>query len=55
LGTSLEPDYIDNPYSEFYQTHTQADLALAKEKLGYVQEWKFEAAVKNYVMEEMVC
>ncbi len=55
LGTELEPDYIDNPYTQFYQTHTQADLALAKEKLGYVPQWKFEAAVKNYVMEECGC
>lgn len=55
LGTSLEPEYIDNPYAQFYQTHTQADLALAREKLGYEPEWKFEAAVKNYVMAECGC
>ncbi len=52
LETKLEAEYIDNPYAQFYQTHTQADLTLAKEKLGFEPEWKFEAAVKNYVMEE---
>ncbi len=55
LDTTLETEYIDNPYESFYQQHTQSDLTLAKEKLGYVPEWKFEAAVKNYVMEEIVC
>jgi len=55
LGTNLEPEYIDNPYTQFYQTHTQADLTLAKAKLKYEPEWKFEAAVKNYVMEECGC
>ena len=55
LGTELKPEYIDNPYAEFYQAHTQADLTLAKEKLGYEPGWKFEAAVKNYVMEEGAC
>ena len=55
LGTSLEPEYIDNPYAAFYQAHTQADLALAKEKIGYVPQWKFEAAVKNYAMQECGC
>ncbi len=55
LNTRLEPEYIDNPYTQFYQAFTQADLALAREKLGYEPEWKFEAAVKNYVMEECGC
>ena len=55
LSTSLDPEYIDNPYSSFYQTETQADLSLAKEKLGYLPRWEFEAAVKDYVAEESVC
>jgi ADP-L-glycero-D-manno-heptose 6-epimerase len=55
LGTKLEPEYIDNPYASFYQTHTQADLTLAKEKIGFEPQWKFEDAVKNYVLEENGC
>ena len=34
LGTRLVTDYIDNPYS-FYQPHTEADMTLAKEELGF--------------------
>jgi ADP-L-glycero-D-manno-heptose 6-epimerase len=52
LGTKLEPEYIENPYKSFYQTFTQADLKLAKEKIGYQPEWKFEDAVKDYVEEQ---
>jgi ADP-L-glycero-D-manno-heptose 6-epimerase len=55
LGTDLEPEYIGNPYASFYQTHTQADLTLAKEKLGFEPKWRFEDAVKNYVLEECGC
>ncbi len=55
LGINLEPKYIDNPYQEFYQEHTQADLTHAKKKIGYKPEWKFEEAVKNYVMQEGAC
>src|SRR5688572_27661670 len=32
LGTKLEPEYFENPYS-FYQPHTEADLTAAKNDL----------------------
>lgn len=49
LGTQLEPEYIDNPYQEFFQNHTQADLALAREKLGYIPQWSLEAGIADYI------
>ncbi|MDL1971088.1 MAG: ADP-glyceromanno-heptose 6-epimerase [Candidatus Desulfofervidaceae bacterium] len=49
LGTHYEPEYIDNPYAEFYQEYTQADLTLAQEILGYTPQWTFEDAVKDYM------
>ncbi len=49
LGLSLEPDYIDNPYEAFYQNHTQADLTLAREHLGYEPQWPMDKAVADYV------
>lgn len=49
LGTSLEPEYIDNPYEAFYQHHTEADLARAHEILGYEAEWTPERGIADYV------
>src|SRR2546430_5392618 len=34
LGTSFQPDYIDNPHAH-YQNFTQADLTNARSALGY--------------------
>jgi ADP-L-glycero-D-manno-heptose 6-epimerase len=49
LGTDYMPDYFDNPYTEFYQEYTEADLTLAKKLIGYKPEWPFEEAVKDYM------
>lgn len=48
LGTNLEPEYIDNPYP-FFQMKTQADMTLAKEKLGYEPDYSLEAGIADYV------
>lgn len=48
LGTDLETDYFDNPYTGSYQDFTQADLALAAKSIGYKPSWKFSDAVKGY-------
>jgi ADP-L-glycero-D-manno-heptose 6-epimerase len=34
LGTKLEPEYIENPYS-FFQNHTEADISETTRVLGY--------------------
>ena len=49
LGVDLQPEYIDNPYSEVYQNHTEADLNLAKALLRYKPVWTFKSAVKDYM------
>jgi ADP-L-glycero-D-manno-heptose 6-epimerase len=49
LGTSLETDYIDNPYSSFYQNHTEADLTKSRSELGYEPQWIGEKGVADYV------
>jgi len=49
LGTNLEPDYFDNPYSEKYQDSTCADLTLISKTLGYKPKWQFEKAIKDYM------
>ncbi|MBI5743820.1 MAG: ADP-glyceromanno-heptose 6-epimerase [Elusimicrobia bacterium] len=48
LGTSLAPDYFDNPYG-FYQNKTQADMRNAKALLNYRPEWSLADGIADYV------
>ena len=48
LGTSLETEYFDNPYS-FYQNYTEADLTKSKTELGFSPSWSLEEGVKDYI------
>ncbi|HTG43570.1 MAG TPA: ADP-glyceromanno-heptose 6-epimerase [Verrucomicrobiae bacterium] len=48
LGTNLEPDYFENPYS-FYQPHTEADLTAAKNDLKYLPEYPPAQGIADYV------
>jgi ADP-L-glycero-D-manno-heptose 6-epimerase len=48
LGTKLEPDYFENPYS-FYQPHTEADMTLGKNDLKYTPEYPPERGIADYV------
>ncbi len=49
LGIDYKPEYFDNPYKDFYQENTQADLTLARKYLRYEPKWKFNEAVKDYI------
>ncbi|WP_151900767.1 ADP-glyceromanno-heptose 6-epimerase [Sulfurimonas sp. NW15] len=51
LGTSLECEYIPNPYIGSYQFHTEADIATTKEALGYTPAYEMEEGIKAYVPE----
>ena len=51
LGTSLECEYIPNPFIGSYQFHTEADIALTKEALGYAPSYEMEDGIKAYVSE----
>ena len=48
LGTNLEPEYFDNPYS-FYQPHTEADMTLAKRDLKHAPAFTPEQGILDYV------
>ncbi|MBI4658515.1 MAG: ADP-glyceromanno-heptose 6-epimerase [Verrucomicrobia bacterium] len=48
LGTRLEPEYFENPYS-FYQPHTEADMTLAKNELKFTPEYSPAAGIADYV------
>jgi len=48
LGTKLETEYFENPYS-FYQPHTEADMTLAKNDLRYTPEFPPDKGIADYV------
>jgi ADP-L-glycero-D-manno-heptose 6-epimerase len=48
LGTKLEPEYFENPYS-FYQPHTEADMTLAQNELKYSPEFPPDKGIADYV------
>ncbi|MBS3157579.1 NAD-dependent epimerase/dehydratase family protein [Candidatus Woesearchaeota archaeon] len=48
LGTDREPEYIENPYAGKYQDYTECDMALAKERIGFVPEFDIERGIKDY-------
>ena len=49
LGTNLPPDYFDNPYGSFYQPHTEADMSLAREELGFTPAFTPVTGIPDYV------
>lgn len=51
LGTHLQPEYIDNPYGQTYQAHTQADTTRAREELGFEAVFTPQQGVIDYVMQ----
>lgn len=48
FGLSRVPEYIDNPYSDSYQSYTECDMSLAKEKLGFVPEYDIRKGIADY-------
>ncbi|GHV03435.1 ADP-L-glycero-D-manno-heptose-6-epimerase [Campylobacterota bacterium] len=50
LKCHIEVEYIDNPYS-FFQKHTEADIALTREFLGYEPRFGLEDGIKSYAPE----
>ena len=51
LNTSLECEYIPNPFVGSYQFHTQSDIQSTKEMLGYEPRYEMEDGIKAYVDE----
>lgn len=48
FGTSIKPDYFDNPYN-FYQNYTQADIILASKILQWKSKFSIEEGIKDYL------
>jgi len=51
LGTTLTCEYIPNPFIGSYQFHTEADIELSKDGLGYAPSFEMEDGIKAYVPE----
>ena len=49
LGLSRTPEYIDNPYESKYQSYTECDMRLAKEKFGFVPNYTIEQGIDDYL------
>ncbi len=49
LNVDRKPIYIDNPYADRYQNHTECDMTLAKEKLGFVPAFSPEQGIKDFL------
>ena len=49
LGTSFDPDYFDNPYTDFYQNETLGDPSLAEAKLGFKAGFSIEDGIADYI------
>ena len=48
LGTSLEPDYFDNPY-DFYQNFTQADISHTTAVTGWKPDFSTREGIIDYI------
>ena len=51
LGTTLECEYMPNPFVGSYQFHTEADITTTKDSLGYAPAYEMEDGIKAYVPE----
>jgi ADP-L-glycero-D-manno-heptose 6-epimerase len=49
LKTNLEPEYIKNPYTQFYQDQTLADMNLSASKMGFVAKYDIESGIEDYM------
>ena len=49
LGLRKVPEYIENPHEDQYQSHTQCDMTLAKEKLGFVPKFDIRSGLEAYL------
>ena len=48
LGVERKPEYIENPYADRYQSHTECDMTLAKRLLGFTPEFDVRRGIEAY-------
>jgi ADP-L-glycero-D-manno-heptose 6-epimerase len=48
LGLTRKPEYIENPYADRYQSHTECDMTLAREMLGFEPAFDVRKGIEAY-------
>jgi ADP-L-glycero-D-manno-heptose 6-epimerase len=48
LNLDVEIEYFKNPYED-YQSHTEADISLTQEKLGFTPKFTLEEGIRDYL------
>jgi ADP-L-glycero-D-manno-heptose 6-epimerase len=48
LGTDRKIEYIDNPYEDRYQNHTECNMLLAEKMIGFVPEYDIRKGIEDY-------
>ncbi|MBN1277268.1 MAG: NAD-dependent epimerase/dehydratase family protein [Deltaproteobacteria bacterium] len=48
LNLNRKPEYIDNPFEDSYQSHTECDMRLAKEKIGFTPFYDLKNGIADY-------
>jgi ADP-L-glycero-D-manno-heptose 6-epimerase len=48
LGLQREPEYIENPYADRYQNHTECDMVLANRLLGFEPVFDLQRGLATY-------
>jgi len=49
LGTNLEPEYVDNPIKDTYQNHTECDISMMKNTLGFSPQFDVAKGIDDYI------
>ena len=48
LEMNKEPEYIDNPNPEYYQTHIECNMNKAKKMIGFIPKFSCRERVEDY-------
>jgi len=48
LGTNRVPEYVENPYADRYQHHTECDMRRARALLGFVPQFDLRSGIRGY-------
>lgn len=49
LNSSIEPEYIENPFTSGYQNYTKADISRTVRELKFEPKYSLEDGIKNYI------